>query len=162
VAGIAVVGAFEGFAVGVAQWLALRTTLPGLAARSWVAATVAGATVAWGVGMAIGTRMGDSAGTAEPTLPMLLGGAAVIGGLAGAILAVPQWLVLRRLVARAGWWVPAHVLGWALGMLVAFVGVAAIGEQTPPLVAAGIGATTGLVMGALVAAMTGLAVAWLV
>lgn len=36
--------------------------------------------------------------------------AAVIGAATGAV----QWLILRKQGARAGWWVPASAVGWAL------------------------------------------------
>jgi hypothetical protein len=36
--------------------------------------------------------------------------AAVIGAATGAV----QWLILRKQGARAGWWVPASAVGWAM------------------------------------------------
>jgi hypothetical protein len=166
IVGVLSVGAFEGLAVGVAQWRALRGALPSLSARAWIAATVAGAIVAWGVGMAIGTRLGDgtvaSPGAAELPWPMVTVGAMAIGALAGSMLAGPQWLVLRRAVPRAVWWVPAHGVAWALGMLVAFGGVSLIDEQTALAQAMVIGAGTGLAMGGVVSALTGLALVGLV
>jgi hypothetical protein len=101
-AGVAAVGTFEGSAVGLAQWLALREPLPALSGRAWVTAAVAGAVVAWGAGMVIGTRMGDATGGAAPPWPLLVLGAAAIGALTGSILTAPQWLVLRRVLPRAG------------------------------------------------------------
>jgi hypothetical protein len=41
----------------------------------------------------------------------------------GVILAIPQWLVLRRLVAHGRIWVPANAAAWAAGMPVIFLGV---------------------------------------
>ena len=35
--------------------------------------------------------------------------------LGGTVLGVPQWLVLRRQVARASWWVLASTVGWVVG-----------------------------------------------
>ena len=45
---------------------------------------------------------------------LLVGGAAV-GAIGGAVLGVLQWLVLRRQLARAGWWIEASTVGWAVG-----------------------------------------------
>ncbi len=46
----------------------------------------------------------------------------------GIVVGVLQWLVLRRQVARAGWWVLASTVGWVVGGPVgAFVGWPALG-----------------------------------
>ena len=37
----------------------------------------------------------------------------ILGGISGAIVGVPQWLLLRRR-RRVGWWVPALMLGFGL------------------------------------------------
>jgi hypothetical protein len=159
---ILAVGAVEGSCVGLAQWFVLRGPLPAVRLRAWLLATVCGAVAAWGVGMAVGTRMGDGAAGAGPPVGVMLLGGAAIGAAAGVILAVPQWLVLRRAVRRAGWWVPAHALAWSAGMLVAFAGTALVEEGTPVPMVATVGAATGLAMGALVAAGTGVALVVLV
>ena len=39
--------------------------------------------------------------------------------LGGAVAGILQWLVLRGKVSRAGWWVLASTVGWALGVTVA-------------------------------------------
>ena len=162
VAGVVAVGTFEGACVGVAQSLALKTIVRRIERRPWVLATVAGVVVAWGAGMTVGTRLGDAGMGDEPSWPLLLAGGAGIGVLAGVLLAGPQWLVLRRLLPGSGWWVPAHAIAWALGMLVALVGTSMIDDQTPPAVVAAIGGATGLCMGITVAAVTGIALVWLV
>lgn len=160
---VLLVGSVEGSCVGLAQWLVLREPLPAIRRRMWLLATVSGAVVAWGVGMALGTSMGDAAaGAGPPSGWLLFGGAAAIGAIAGVMLGAPQWLVLRRAVQRAGWWVAVHAIAWATGMLVAFLGMALIDENTPVSLVAAVGAATGLAMGALVASMTGLALVWLV
>ena len=74
----------------------------------------------------------------------------------GAILAIPQWWVLRRHVGMAGWWLPANALAWAVAMPLIFV---AAGLPLPdggilPLLAiaaaiiAGAGAVAGAIHGA--------------
>ena len=52
-----------------------------------------------------------------------------------------QWLILRRWVHQAGWWIVVSTLGWAAG-LSGFVG--------PFLVGAVVGAVTGIAMELLV------------
>jgi hypothetical protein len=124
VVAVVLAGAFEGAIVGYAQWRVLRRPLPGLPARSWIVATVVGALVAWTLGMLPSTLMGmrgDAA--AEPAISeatrLLL--AAGMGAVAGPVLGVPQWLVLRRFVPRAGWWVAANAVAWGAGMPVIFL-----------------------------------------
>ena len=73
----------------------------------WVLASVVG----WGVG---GVVLGPVFGVVEPAFGLLVGGAAV-GAIGGAVLGVLQWLVLRRQLARAGWWIVASTVGWAVG-----------------------------------------------
>lgn len=60
----------EGTAVGLAQWLVLRSVLPRLSRNAWWLATMAGALIAWLLGMLPSTIMsmqeaGGSAPTAE-------------------------------------------------------------------------------------------------
>jgi hypothetical protein len=149
------VGSVEGAAVGLAQWLVLRTRLPSITRRAWLWATVAGAIVAWGVGMAVGSMAGDQLETVASGSPVVP--AVVIGLAAGTILSLFQWLVLRRVVTGAGWWVPAHAVAWTLGMAVAFAGISSVPDDAPVLLFAVVGAATGLAMGAIVAALTGVA-----
>jgi len=155
---VLLVGGVEGACIGLAQWSVLRRAVPTIGRGAWLTATIGGSVVAWSAGMAIGTGWGDSVGTeAEPQLVSMLFGGAAIGGLAGLILSVPQWVVLRRAVRRAGWWMVVHVVAWSVGMLVALAGTALIDGQTPIPAVAAIGATTGIAMGALVACLTGVA-----
>jgi hypothetical protein len=66
-------------------------------------------------------------------------------GIFGAVLGTAQWLVLRRAL-RAGWWIPATCLGWALagtiGGFLAGGSVSTIGPDegpVPPVLAALVG-----------------------
>src|SRR6185503_10513746 len=114
-------------------------------------------------GMAAGTMMGSGAVFTEaPESPGgIIAGAGLVGIGAGALLSSVQWLVLRRVLARAGWWIPAHAVAWAVGMVVSFLGIGLVQAETPLALIALIGAATGLAMGATVAAITGLALVWL-
>lgn len=147
-------GLVEGTAVALAQFTVLGHTFPGLTRTAWLIATVAGAILAWACGMAIGQVAGDAM-TSEMDVP--IAGAIFIGALAGAILAGPQWLALRRAHVEAPWWIPAHVVAWSAGMVVAFAGVSAAPASEDLMLTMLVMAVTGLGMGGLVAAITGLA-----
>ncbi len=68
---------------------------------------------------------------------------AVLGAVLGALLGIAQWLVLRRQISRAGWWVLANTVAFAVGGTVAG---AASGPLLVPLALAGYGANTGGVL----------------
>ena len=155
-------GVFEGIVVGAAQGIVLRRRLPGLALRSWIAATVVGAIVAWGLGMLPSTLMGAGAegaqGSAEAREWLTYVMAAGMGLAAGVVLAFVQWTALRTAsgVRRAGLWLPANSLAWCLGMPVVFLGMgsipagASVAQAVPVVVAAtaAAGAVVGAVHGA--------------
>lgn len=115
----------EGTAVGLLQGNVLRRALPRLTLRSWWPATSAGALVAWAMGMLPSTllNMAQESGGAPPAeisqwLTLLL--AAGLGAVAGPILGIGQWWVLRVHVQRAWLWIPAQSLAWAAGMPLIF------------------------------------------
>lgn len=157
----------EGVVVGTAQWLVLHRPFPTMNWRAWVVATAIGAFIAWTLGMLPSTLLSASSETGgsaptEPSTAVVYGLAALLGLVAGAILATPQWVVLRRHVRRAAWWIPANAVAWAPGMVLAFVGAdlifsASIGVSTIVLAIATLAA-----IGALVGAIHGLALVWLV
>jgi hypothetical protein len=73
--------------------------------------------------------------------------AAVIGGaLAGAVIGGGQWLVLRRVLPGAAWWIAATAVGQAVGLA---VGAPLVGYGTEPRDLAVQGAVTGLAIGVL-------------
>ena len=115
----------EGTAVGVLQGRVLRGALPQLSLRAWWIGTSLGALVAWTAGMLPSTLMSmaeESTGAApvemSQWLTLLL--AAGLGALAGPILGIGQWWVLRAHVQRAWLWIPAQSLAWAAGMPLIF------------------------------------------
>jgi hypothetical protein len=150
-------GAFEGLVVGGAQWRVLRRPFPHLGAGAWVGATVAGAVVAWALGMLPSTLMDmDGAAQGPPIsdgVQYLL--AAGMGLALGPVLGIPQWLVLRRHVPRAGWWVPANAVAWAAGMPVIFAVAGGVPAGLPVLALAALVLGTLTLAGAIVGAMHG-------
>jgi hypothetical protein len=139
--GVAAVGAaVEGVTVGGLQWWVARPVLPELSLRDWVAATSVGAFVAWALGMLPSTLLSAAgaatpspeAASVEPALWLQLLLAVAMGLVLGPVLGFPQWLVLRRMVPRAGWWVLANATAWALGMPMIFLATSLIeaGDST--------------------------------
>jgi hypothetical protein len=125
----------EGLLVGSAQARVLRATLHGFPTADWIKATMLGAGVAWLLGMvpstlaalAAAAPSGSSAPTSEPPALVQYGLALLLGAVTGPVLGLGQWLMLRRYVARAGRWILANALAWALGMVVIFLGM----DQVP-------------------------------
>lgn len=153
-------GAFEGAVVGYAQGRVLRRRLPAVTARRWTAATAIGASAAWFLGMlpaTVGALSGGEAAMAESELgaASMIAMEAATGAVLGAVLAVPQWRVLRRHVDRAGWWLPANAVAWAAAIplifLVASADLPAVGLlllcATIVTVIAGAGALVGAIHG---------------
>jgi hypothetical protein len=160
-------GAVEGTVVGLLQWSVLRAPFPRVTRHEWLLATLAGALVAWFLGSLPSTLIGlggDSSGAAaqepETWLMMLL--AAGMGLFLGLILALPQWIVLRRHARRAWVWLPANAAAWALGMLIIFAAVDLAYQAGTIPGAAGIMAAALALTGAIVGAVHGVALLWLV
>jgi hypothetical protein len=121
------VGAMIGLALGLAQLRSVHW--------QWILGTAVGWAVGWPLGWYVGWNVwGDLGLTAIFT---------TIGLIAGALAGVLQWLTLQRHSTRAGWWVPASAVGWALGMA---IGTSLGGPLGWPLVGATSGAITGLVL----------------
>ena len=87
--------------------------------------------------------------------------AAGMGLVLGAILALPQWRVLRRAVPRAGVWLPANAVAWALGMPVIFAAVDRAYAAGSAAGTVGILAAALLLAGTVVGAVHGVALIWL-
>jgi len=156
----------EGSLVGTAQWLVLHHPLRGLRWRAWAVATALGACVAWTLGMIPSTFLITGSGSAEPgpggmSDLLIYALAAGMGLVLGPLLGVPQWLVLRRHLSRAGWWVPANALAWMLGMVVIFVGTGFIPAQGITLPVALVLLLFVVAAGAVVGAVHGLVLIWL-
>jgi len=150
---LVVAGLGEGAVLGLAQWLALRPSIPNLPGRAWVLATALAAGIAWALAMSLVT----------------LGELNMLGRTALAILALPfgimflcsigcaQWWVLRRSVARAGWWILANAIAWPLGVAIPVVGMALLPDTAEATTMLVVGVICGLLMGAVVGALTGFA-----
>ena len=158
-----VIGAYEGAVVGAAQWLVLRRVLPGIGARSWITATMAGAVIAWMLGR-IPSALADAGASpgAEPPMAIILPLSAAAGAVLGVILGGAQWFVLRDHVPRARLWIGANALAWAAGMPMIFLAAGIAGPDMSTfaiaaivLVAVGIaGVVVGAIEGAFLIRLT--------
>ncbi len=95
---LAVVGAV----VGLLQWLVLRERVA-IPRGRWVLVTAGG----WVIPLLPGFLSGGEAG-----LGLGFAISAVVGLSTGAIVGLLQWLVLRRHLPQAGWWIGANAIGW--------------------------------------------------
>lgn len=140
---LALIVVILGLAGGFMQWLVLRRRIAGTG--WWVPASTLGLPVA--LVIAVGAmRLG---GIPSPIL---------LGVLFGVVSGILPWLVLRRQLAQAGWWVPAHLLGSLVGGamgIVAFHAVSLIGFYQL------VWAAAGAMFGAGLGAITGITLVWL-
>jgi hypothetical protein len=159
-------GTFEGLVVGIAQWFVLRQTIKNLSGQLWIKATVLSAFIAWTLGMLPSTiiSLTQTATTeiqAPPSDLVIYGLSALMGLVFGLILGAAQFLVLRRHLQRAGWWVLANSVAWAVGMPIIFVGAGSVPEGGFTWISVLIGVSTCIVAGAAVGAIHGLFLTWL-
>jgi len=157
VAAVALGTLLEGTVVGAAQEHVLRKALSGLRPRAWTYATMLGAGTAWILGMVPSTVMALSSGSesgpapVEPPAALQYGLAVLLGAVTGPVLGFAQWLVLRRHHRRAGLWLGANAVAWAVGMPLIFLGMDSIAWERGPLaIGAGVYAVcaiTGLCVG---------------
>jgi hypothetical protein len=155
-------GAIEGSVVGLLQWRVLRRPFPEVARRAWVLATIVGAIVAWFFGSLPSTLIDMGAQQSggevqEPSEAAVLLLAAGMGLVLGVVLAYPQWRVLRRVVTKAWWWIPANSIAWAFGMAIIFAAMDLAFNQATTTGSVGVIAGALLLAGAVVGAVHGLA-----
>lgn len=137
----------SGAVTGLAQWLVLRRRLSG--AGWWVLATAVGFAT---FGIAYGAIYAITGGAVSDAV-----GFAIVFVLVGAAAGTAQWLVLRRYVPRAGWWVPASTAGFAT------FGVVTAGafEAVSPVVGVAIGVALVLLIVLTYGGVTGVTLVWL-
>jgi hypothetical protein len=161
-------GAVEGWLLGWAQWIAVHPFFRTLPRRPWMKATTFGAVIAWGLGMIPSTLFAlQETTSAAPPQQMQISDttkylrAALMGLGLGVVLGMPQWLVLRRYVNHAAWWVGANAVAWAMGMPIVLFGAGYVAAQTSGALLVLLIALTLLVAGAVVGALHGCVLVWL-
>ncbi|MDM9385035.1 protein kinase [Chlorogloeopsis sp. ULAP01] len=125
-AGNTVAAAIAGTFVGIMQWLVLRRQI--YQAGWWVLATAVGFAVFGAVANAL---IGAVFGAVFNALIDAMAGAVL-----GIFVGIMQWLVLRRQIYQAGWWVLATAVGFAV-----------FGAAFNTVTGAGAGAILGLITG---------------
>lgn len=104
-------GLTMGAVIGLGQWYVLRRRLD-IRWQWWLAATMLGFTLhGLLLGLDVNLLSGDQAalgdglsrGQALLSIGVLCGGVVIVG--------IPQWLVLRQHLPKAGWWILASALG---------------------------------------------------
>jgi hypothetical protein len=133
---LAVAFAVTGAVIGTAQWLALRQHLS--RAGWWVLASI------------LGFAMFGAVYEADAVV------FAVVFVVVGAAVGIAQWLVLRQHLPRAGWWVLASTIGFAI-----FGAVPSLFEALFEAVGFAVGAAVALVFVATYGGITGAALVWL-
>jgi hypothetical protein len=143
-------GACEGALLGLGQSIGFGSSV--VLRSSWVAATAGGAAVAWSIGMLPSTIVGFDPGSPS-VVPWLLAGAVLL------LVSIPalQWLVLRRVVRPAFWWIPVNAGIWAVGILWTLAPSPFIDERTALPVLFGTYLLAGLLMALTVASLSSLA-----
>ena len=139
-AGFTLAGLAAGALIGLLQGQALRGS--GVPLLHWAGATAAAYGVGLGLMMALITALDPGPRFDPIVLPILL--------IPALLLAAAQWLVMRRALPRAGWWLAAG----ALGFMAAFLAAMAGGGEGRELIASAL-------CGLIYAAVTGPAMAWM-
>jgi hypothetical protein len=102
-----------GVPLGIAQWLVLRRLIP--LSPLWVLTLPVGWVLSMLVPVAIPASLWqvvDSESTATLTLLYVV---------MGAVMGLPQWLMLRRKLLRAAWWILGNSVGMGLGFALVLV-----------------------------------------
>jgi hypothetical protein len=154
-------GALEATVIGLAQWWAMHPWFPRITRRAWWFATLVGALLAYGLGYLPSTLMNlneqaSATPVTEPPQWIVLLLAAGLGAVSGAVLSFAQWRVLRNRVVHAGWWIPANMLAWLVGMPLVFWAIDQAQHGQAPLQAGILLAGALLVTGAVVGAIHGM------
>lgn len=127
---MAVAGGLQGLFIGAAQALALYRTVIAVPRAGWALLTMAGALVAWSLGMLPPTleALGDPLDLTERRTLL----AAVVGALVlVTVVPLAQWLLLRRVLAGAWLWVVVEAVALVVAV-VALWGVSLAVDTSRP------------------------------
>jgi hypothetical protein len=112
--------AFMGTAVGISQWFVLREIDQKIDARSWASATAIGTLLVGALVLypemltASASMMAAFNTTAELSSPQIVATALFLGAFFGTIVGTAQWIVLKRHLAFASWWIASSALAGAI------------------------------------------------
>ncbi len=140
-------GAIGGVVIGLAQWFLLKQHFS--QTGWWIVASM----VSWSLlgGSGIGAL-----GWVAPkvmSIPLRIIFGIIDGAIAGVIVGVGQWWVLKNQIKRAWLWIVASIIGWTIGLTFAW----AIGAVLRRFTGIFLGEVVGLIFGwFVVAAITGI------
>jgi len=123
------IGVVEGALLGIAQSAVLGSLVP---TNKWVVATIISSVIAWAL-VALAAR------TPAPSIPQSISGVprimpvVTLWAVHGALIGIAQWLVLRKIVRRAIWWIPTCALAWVIGEAAAFNSLIQIQQWGAPV-----------------------------
>lgn len=126
---------FMGTALGLSQWFVLREIEPKIDAWSWTCATAIGTLlivtlILYPEMRTAGASMDAFKTTAELSSPQIVATALFLGALFGTIVGTAQWIVLRKYVAFAAWWIINSALAGAIGLPLMLVALALAEART--------------------------------
>ena len=161
---MALAGLLEGSFLGFFQWKVLSEKIPALSRSGWIGLTAILTIFGW-VFLALGFLLFYPEGpvlpfyfsefslTEHPFLFLMEG--IVAGMFAGLGLGFLQWLLLRKHLPNAGFWIGSNILGWGLGLN--FILIATYLPFSPPNLLSIIlmGAAGGLLAGLCAGIVTG-------
>lgn len=118
----------EGSVLGTLQWIVIQHLNKSVKWLAWVNATLIGIFIAWALGSIPSTMLEFGTEGIKTTFDfknmfidyLTIGG---MGLVSGAVIGLPQWLLLRLYFHNAEWWVPASSIAWMMGMIILFVGI---------------------------------------
>ena len=121
--------------VGFMQWFVLRRYLPGMRGLGWTLATVLGQLVGMILAFIVAVLLGPRLYLTFASSVETIGGpiaqsvnAFVNGAVLGTIIGFAQWLILRRYLQAAGWWVSTTAVAMALSSVVSALWLPGIGS----------------------------------
>ena len=85
-----------------------------------------------------------------------------MGFILGIILTLPQWIVLRKYVVRAGCWFGANGVAWAFGMLLVFLVAETVAEGAVAFSVIAMMLLTITAAGGIVGAIHGFVLIWII
>jgi hypothetical protein len=135
-------GAALGLLLGLGQWLILRRHLAQM--HWWPLAGLAGLT--GGIALGYGAGLALQALDGIATLASVATGALFLGLL--------QWLLLRRRLQNAIWWLPATLLAWGLALPAGWL-LVILGFILEPTLSLPGGLLTGGILGGLLTGLIG-------
>ena len=125
--------------------------MPSTILRRWPPVTTLAAVVAWSIGLLPSSIPGIP--WSSPVTWLV---AAALGLVLVVSLPTAQFMLLRKAIHTAGWWIPINAAGWLLGISWTFAVSPLVNPSTPTVALIMIYAMAGVLMAATVAVVTGL------